>query len=66
MNDYELVHDKPSDKGEADATHTGIRAMGWHARDRWVAEHCRDWLELQKEKLAKLIPWDGEIRVVSK
>lgn len=36
LKDYLLIHDKPSDKGQADATHTGIRAMGWHERDKWV------------------------------
>lgn len=36
MKDYLLIHDKPSDKGQPDATHTGIRAMGWHERDAWV------------------------------
>lgn len=51
LKDYLLIHDKPSDKGECDATHTGIRAMGWHERDKWVAGHCQDWLELQKHKL---------------
>lgn len=51
LKDYLLIHDKPSDKGEGDATHTGIRAMGWRERDAWVAEHCRDWLDIQKYKL---------------
>jgi len=55
MKDYLLVHDKPSDKGEADATHTGIRAMGWHERDKWVAERCEDWLMMQKVKLGQKI-----------
>lgn len=41
LKDYLLIHDKPSDKGQGDSTHTGIRAMGWRDRDQWVAEHCQ-------------------------
>lgn len=55
MKDYLLIHDKPSDKGEGDSTHTGIRAMGWRERDKWVAEHCRDWLYWQKVKLKNIL-----------
>lgn len=55
LKDYLLIHDKPSDKGQPDATHTGIRAMGWHDRDKWVAEHCKDWLETQQEKLWEIL-----------
>lgn len=36
MKDYLLVHDKPSDKGMADETHSRIRKMGWHERDKYV------------------------------
>lgn len=57
LKDYLLIHDKPSDKGHPDATHTGIRAMGWHERDKWVAEHSKDWLSTQKWMLSqKLLP----------
>lgn len=55
LRDYLLIHDKPSDTGKPDETHTGIRAMGWRDRDQYVADTCRDWLELQKEKLDTII-----------
>lgn len=55
MKDYLLIHDKPSDKGQGDETHNRIRAMGWRDRDKYVAETCGDWLELQKHKLANII-----------
>lgn len=38
LKDYMLVHNKPSDRGEGDETHNNIRNMGWHERDKWVAE----------------------------
>jgi hypothetical protein len=41
LKEYMLIHDKPSDRGAGDATHTGIRSMGWHERDKWVAETMR-------------------------
>jgi hypothetical protein len=57
LTDYLLVHDKPSDKDLGDETHNRIRQMGWHERDKWVAERCKDWLSWQKyslwEKLAR-------------
>lgn len=51
LKDYELQHIKPSDEGKPDATHTGIRTMGWHQRDAWVAEKCQHFLELEKRRL---------------
>jgi hypothetical protein len=36
LKDYLLVHDKPSDKGQADETHSRIREWGWHDRDKYV------------------------------
>lgn len=51
MKDYLLMHDKPSDQGKPDATHTGIRAMGWRERDQWVADHCQYFLEYEKLRL---------------
>lgn len=51
FKDYELMHLKPSDEGKPDETHSRIRSMGWHSRDQYVAETCKDWLELQKAKL---------------
>lgn len=52
MKDYLLVHDKPSDKGEGDETHNGIRRMGWRERDGWVADKCKHFLEAEKARLA--------------
>lgn len=39
LKEYLLIHDKPSDRGKPDSTHTGIRSMGWHDRDKWVAQN---------------------------
>ena len=51
MRDYELIHDKPSDSGNPDATHNGIRAQGWKKRDDYVAEKMQSWLGMEKDKL---------------
>lgn len=51
LKDYLLIHDKPSDRGEADETHSRIRQWGWHERDKWVNDHCQHFLELEKERL---------------
>lgn len=53
MTDYMLEHIKPSDQGKPDATHTGIRAMGWHERDVWTHEHSQHILDLEKRRLLK-------------
>lgn len=55
LKDYLLIHDKPSDKGQGDATHNGIRAMGWRERDQWVADKMKPWLEAEKRELGALI-----------
>ena len=55
MKDYLLIHDKPSDRGEPDATHTGIRAQGWHERDQYVAKTCGHFLDVEKKRLASII-----------
>lgn len=52
MKDYLLVHEKPSDIGKPDLTHTGIRSMGWHERDQYVAKTCAHFLESEKARLA--------------
>lgn len=64
MKDYLLIHDKPSDNGQADETHSRIREWGWHERDRWVADKCVDVLDMYKQKLASNMLWilDGEKR----
>lgn len=38
LKDYLLIHDKPSDRGQLDETHSRIRRMGWHERDAYVAK----------------------------
>lgn len=53
LTDYELIHNKPSDLGEADETHNRIRRMGWHQRDQYVNDTCRHFLEFEKQRLAK-------------
>lgn len=55
MRDYMLVHDKPSDKGQADETHNRIRRMGWHERDKYVNDTCQHFLEFEKQRLAEAI-----------
>lgn len=52
LMDFMLIHDKPSDRGQADATHTGIRSKGWHERDMWVANKMAHFLEYEKKRLA--------------
>lgn len=51
LSDYLLVHDKPSDTGQADETHNKIRRMGWHARDKMVADTCPHLLSEEKDRL---------------
>lgn len=53
--DYELVHDKPSDRGKLDDTHYRPRARGWHERDTFVNMTCQHFLEGEKERLARLM-----------
>jgi len=53
VSDYLLQHIKPSDQGNPDATHTGIRQMGWHTRDAWTAERCKYLLEFEKQRMYK-------------
>lgn len=51
LKDFELIHDKPSDKGQADETHNRIRRMGWHERDKHVNDKCQHFLEHEKRRL---------------
>lgn len=51
MKDYLLVHDKPSDQGNADETHNHIRRMGWRERDKFVNDSCQKFLEFEKQRL---------------
>lgn len=52
FGDYKLTHDKPSDRGQPDQTHSRIRQFGWHKRDKYVAEKMAHILELEKKRLA--------------
>lgn len=51
FREFELIHDKPSDKGQTDETHNRIRRMGWHQRDKAVNDTCQHYLELEKLRL---------------
>lgn len=53
IKEFELIHDKPSDKGNADDTHNRIRRMGWRERDGIVSDSCQHFLEYEKLRLAK-------------
>ncbi len=53
LTDYQLQHIKPSDEGKPDETHSRIRQMGWHERDKWVHEHSQHILEFEKKRLSK-------------
>lgn len=55
FTDYMLRHDKLNDQGKPDETHLGIRRMGWHSRDQYVAETCKHYLEYEKKRLADII-----------
>lgn len=51
LKDFLLVHEKPSDKGQADETHLRIRRNGWFERDKFVNDKCKVFLEFEKERL---------------
>lgn len=55
LTDYMLIHDKPSDAGKPDKTHTGIREMGWFERDKFVNDTCQHLLEHEKYRLMEAI-----------
>lgn len=55
LKDYMLLHDKPSDRGQADETHSRIRQMGWVDRDKYVYEKCQHFLEFEKKRLTATI-----------
>lgn len=57
LKQFTLAHDKPSDEGMPDETFSLIRSYGWRERDQYVAETCKDWLELQKAKLMQATGW---------
>lgn len=55
LKDYLLVHDKPSDRGHPDETHTRIRSLGWNERDKYVNDTCQHFLECEKQRLGRII-----------
>lgn len=55
LKDYLLIHDKPSDRGQPDETHSRIRRMGWHDRDQAVNDSCQHFLGLEKVRLRGMI-----------
>lgn len=55
LRDYLLIHDKQSDNGKADDTHTKIRLAGWPDRDKFVNDTCQHLLQFEKERLGKTI-----------
>lgn len=55
LTNYLLVHDKPSDRGIQDDTHTGIRSKGWRERDMAASNSCKHFLDIEKQRLAKYL-----------
>lgn len=55
LKDYLLIHDKPSDKGQPDETHSRIRRQGWHERDKYVNETCGHFLKTEINRLAEFM-----------
>lgn len=52
LKQYSLRHDKPSDRGQPDETHSRIRQWGWHERDKYVNETMQHVLEAEKKRLS--------------
>jgi hypothetical protein len=55
LKDYLLIHDKPSDIGKADKTHTRIRNNWWQKRDGYVNSSCGHFLDLEKNRMKAFI-----------
>lgn len=55
LREYELIHDKPSDRGQPDETHTRIRKNGWRERDAHVNHTCGHFLGFERNRLAKIL-----------
>jgi len=55
LHDYQLIHIKPSDSGNPDETHSRIRRMGWHDRDKYVNDTCQHFLSFEKNRLGSAI-----------
>lgn len=56
ITEISLIHDKPSDVGLADETHSGIRRKGWHERDVWTEKSCQHFLQVEKDRLKSFMP----------
>lgn len=55
LKHFGLTHDKPSDRGIIDDTHSRIRRMGWHERDTYVNQSCHHFLDNEIRRLDKAI-----------
>lgn len=55
IRDFELIHDKPSDRGMADETHNHIRRMGWRERDKYVNDTCQHILDFETKRLSEAL-----------
>jgi hypothetical protein len=51
LDDYLVIHDKGSDKGQSDETHTRLRNNGYKARDFYVQRKCQHFLDAEKLRL---------------
>lgn len=63
MKDYLLVHDKPSDRGQGDETHSRIRSFGWYSRDEYVDKTMKHVLEGEKRRLYHIMHRDGMLLI---
>lgn len=51
LDDHLVIHDKDSDRGIPDNTHTRLRDNGCKARDFYVKNKCQHFLETEKRRL---------------
>lgn len=54
FKDFKLVHDKPSDKGQGDETHSRIREWGWSERDNYVSNKMQHILQDEIRRLSRI------------
>lgn len=52
IKDYMVIHNKPSDIGKPDETHTGIRNRGWHQRDEYTWKKCQHLLACEISRMS--------------
>jgi len=55
LDNYLVIHDKGSDRGEPDNTHTRLRNNGFKNRDYYVNEKCQHILQAEKLRLFEKI-----------